>query len=236
MNTCEYPSRYARNIGLREIGTAGQEKLKNAKVFIVGCGALGSIAAMYLAGAGVGKIAISDFDTIDISNLQRQLSFSEDNLGEKKVTVLAERLHKLNSEIDIEVIDRLLTTRLLPEYIRDADFVLEGSDNPDTKHAVAKICTDLGKPYCIGGVDGFQGQVMTCLPGTPSYTEFFPTAAEAGGFTPCRLGGVLGPLPGIVGSIQAAEAIKYITNAGELLTGRMLMIDALTMQFSTIEF
>lgn len=233
MLTAEQRRRYSRNILLPEIGKEGQEKLLAADVVVIGCGALGSIVAMYLAGSGVGHITICDFDTIDVSNLQRQLSFTTASLGKKKVEETADRLRAINPEIEITTFDRLVTTKNAPELFAGKQLIIEGSDNPATKHLVATTCRSLGLPYIIGGVREWEGQIITSLPGQPDYLDIFPEPAEAGGFTPCSIGGVAGPLPGVIGSMQAIEAIKYLTGAGSLLASRMLIYDALTATVKT---
>lgn len=219
--------RYSRNIMLPEIGKEGQRRLLDAHVLVIGAGALGSISAMYLAGSGVGRITVADFDTIDISNLQRQLSFTTAQCGRKKAEALRERIAEINPDIEVTAIDSMITSRQIDELTRGADLVLEGSDNPATKYIVSDSCTRCGTPYVLGGVAQWQGQVMSWRQGYPCYREIFPEAAEDGGFTPCSIGGVLGPLPGIIGSWQAAEAIKILTGSGSPLYGRMALVDIL---------
>lgn len=227
----EQHRRYSRNIFLPEIGKEGQIKLLNASVLIVGTGALGSVVSMYLAAAGVGRIGLCDFDTIDISNLQRQLSFTEGDVGKKKVEVTADKLHAINSEIRLNVYDGMLRKERAKELFDEYDIIVEGSDNPNTKYMVTDIAQTLKKPCVLGGVAQFSGQVMTILPGGTTYRDLFPDAAGDGEFMPCSIGGVLGPVPGIVGSIQATEVIKLITAAGNPLASQILTIDALNMTF-----
>lgn len=227
--------RYSRNILLPEIGKEGQIKLLGASVLIIGAGALGTVVAMYLAASGVGHIGICDFDTIDISNLQRQLSFTENDLGKKKVEILADKLREINSEIRIDTYPELLRKDKANTIFADYDVIVEGSDNPNTKYMVTDIAKNLSKPCIFGGVAQFAGQVMTILPGGTTYRDLFPEAAGDGEFMPCSVGGVLGPVPGIVGSIQATEVIKVITLAGTPLAGQLLTFDALTMSFRKIK-
>lgn len=231
MLSAEQRKRYSRNIMLEEIGKEGQNRLLESHVLIVGCGALGSISSMYLAGSGVGHLTIVDFDTIDISNLQRQLSFTTAQLGEKKVTATALRLKEINPEISVTPLDLLITRKNIKEIISRVDVVVEGSDNPATKHLIAETCRETGIPCVMGGVAGWTGQVITSLPDSSGYLDLFPEPAEEGGFTPCSLGGLLGPLPGIIASIQASEVIKILTGAGECLAGRILIYNALTAEF-----
>lgn len=227
--------RYSRNTLMPEIGPEGQLRLLDSKVLIIGAGALGSIAAMYLAASGVGHITVADFDTIDISNLQRQLSFTTAQCGMKKVEALRRRLEEINPEIEINPIDGLVTARDIDSLVSSHNLVLEGSDNPSTKYLVNDSCGRCGIPYVLGGVAQWQGQVMSWHPGCTSYRDLFPEAAAEGGFTPCSLGGVLGPLPGIIGSTQAAEAIKILTGAGTPLYNRLLIHDLLNATTTTLE-
>lgn len=226
--------RYSRNIMLPEIGEDGQHRLSSASVLIMGCGALGSVAAMYLAASGIGTIGLVDFDTIDVSNLQRQLSFTTGDVGYKKTEVLGQRLKSVNPGVEVKEYDVFLNptsaARLIPQY----DFIIEGSDNPDTKYMIDKVCRELGVPYTLGGIFGTVGQVFTWTQGNAGYADIFPEKVGEGGFTPCSLGGVLGPLPGIIASIQASETIKYIVGFGELLTNRVLLVNASSMNFTQI--
>lgn len=225
--------RYSRNVMLPGIGAEGQKRLLDARVLIVGCGALGSIVAMYLAGSGVGHITIADFDTIDISNLQRQLSFSSSQFGEKKVLATAKRLREINPEVEVEAIDAFLTAATARTIINNQDLIVEGSDNSATKHFIASLCREMGKPCVIGGVREWEGQVSTLLPGERGYLDLFPEPEEDA-MSPCALGGVLGPLPGVIGSLQSCEAIKILTGAGTPLASRMIIFDALRAEFREI--
>lgn len=232
--SAEQKRRYSRNIMLEEIGHEGQLKLLSGSVLVVGSGALGSIAALYLAGSGIGTIGIADFDTVDISNLQRQVAFTEADAGMKKVLATAERMRGINSEITVIPIDAFLTPENIADTIMNYDVVVEGSDNPSTKYMVAEECECQGKRYCLAGVTRFGGQVMSWEPGRPGYRELFPEAAGEGDYMPCSIGGVCGPLTGIVGSTQAVEAIKIMLKIGSPLYGRLLMIDALAMDFRIV--
>jgi related to thiamin biosynthesis protein (thiF) len=227
--------RYARMIAIPEIGMKGVEKLKKSHVFITGCGALGSVVAMYLAGAGVGKITIADFDTIDISNLQRQLFYATSDAGKSKAHTLAKRLSALNPECDIECIDSIITETSAPALFSQCDFIIDATDNPTSKFVTDKICHELGKPCCIGGVAGFTGQVMSWSPGHVGYSDIFCPESVDSGFTPCSIGGVLGPAAGVIACCQASETIKHLTDAGEMLFDKVFFIDLLTMQTRLIE-
>ena len=219
---------------LSGIGAEGQQKLLDSSVLIVGCGALGSVASLYLAGSGIGRIGLVDFDTVDVSNLQRQLSFTTADVSTKKSVTLGDKLRAINPDIHVEIYDEFLTPRRAKELIAQYDVIVEGSDNPDTKYMVSDACVALGKPYVMGGISGYGGQVTSYSPGHAAYRDIFPEAAAPDGFTPCALGGVLGPLPGIVGSIQASEVIKIVTGIGEPLFNRLLLVDAESMQFRRI--
>ncbi|MCH5247495.1 MAG: HesA/MoeB/ThiF family protein [Muribaculaceae bacterium] len=225
--------RYGRNLMLEEIGAEGQERLLSSRVTIVGCGALGTITAMYLAGSGVGTINLIDFDTIDISNLQRQIVYRETETGLKKCEILAERIISLNPDVKVIANDVLLSGKNGERLFEGSDIIVEGSDNPETKYLVNDICVSTGKPYVLAGISGYGGQVMTHIQESATYRDVFPEAAPKEGCTPCSEGGVLGPLPGIVGSIQAAEVIKFLTGKGDLLVNRLLTVDAFTMEFRT---
>lgn len=227
--------RYSRMIAIPEIGRAGVEKLNNSKVAVVGCGALGSVCAMYLAGAGVGNLIIADFDTIDISNLQRQLFFDTAQAGKSKATILAERITALNPDCKVNGVEKMITAGLASELFKGCDFVIDATDNPSSKYMTDQTCSELEIPYCIGGVSEFRGQVMSCAPGTAKYSDIFSPQTAGQGFTPCSLGGVMGPAAGVIACLQASEAIKHLTGAGEMLYNKIFMIDLLTMQSSTLE-
>lgn len=231
--------RYIRNMQLEGWGPEAQERVAKAHVLVIGAGALGSAAAMYLAASGVGRITIVDFDNIDITNLQRQLSYTEADLGKPKAETLAMRLRAINSEVEAVAINAMVSARNLAELralMQQADVVVEGSDNPPTKYLVADMAESMLKPYALGGIAQYSGQALSWRPGAPGYRSVFPDGADAGGYTPCSVGGVLGPLPGIIGSMQAIEALKLITGIGTPLLGRLFTIDALTMTSRTFAF
>lgn len=229
----EMMRRYARQTAVAEIGPEGQLRLLGGSVGVVGCGALGSMVAMQLAGAGVGRIGICDFDTIDVSNLQRQLFFATGQCGESKCKVLAERMRALNPDVRVEPLKAFLTPRSAAEWIEGYDFIVEATDNASTKYLVDSLCDAAGKPCCIGGVWQFSGQVSTFMPGNVRYGDIFPEAPDDG-FTPCSTGGVIGGAAGVVASVQAVEAIKYLAGAGCLLMGRLLTVDLLKGEFRTL--
>lgn len=225
-------NRYIRQQQLAQIGDEGQRLISSATVLIIGCGALGTIASLYLAGAGVGHLIIADFDTIDLSNLHRQPAYTEADLGQSKATTLRQRLLARNSQIRVTALESFVRSEELQRLVADADVVIDASDNPDTKFMISDICSRMKVNCVLGGVDGWNGQVMVQTPGATTYRQVFEDA-ESSGFTPCSIGGVLGPLPGIVGSMEAVETIKLITHAGNS-ADRLLLIDTLNGTFQTI--
>jgi len=221
----EQSRRYSRNISIPEIGAEGQEVLLKSSVCVLGAGALGSVAAMYIAGSGVGQIKLADFDTIDISNLQRQIFYNTSEAGKSKCSTLAKKTHELNPDVKVEEFPELISGKNIDLFIGDADFIIEGSDNPATKYLIDAACRRLGKPYVLGGVSGFRGQLFTHIPGSSFYSDIFPEAGSEGDYTPCSIGGVIGPMPGIIGALEAAEAIKYLTKSGEPAIDRIICFD-----------
>ena len=226
-------NRYKRNEMV--IGSVGQKTLRDSSVLIVGCGALGSPAAMYLAGAGVGHIGLVDFDTIDLSNLQRQLFYKESETGKKKAEILSTRIKELNSDIRVTIFPELMSRHNGPGIIKDFDFVIEATDNPSSKYMIDTLCYELSKPVVIAGVENMHGQITTFVPGHSRFSDFFPLAPEQTGILPCEISGVLGPIAGIVGALEATEAIKFLTSSGTLLTDRLLTIDLATDTFMTLK-
>jgi len=229
--------RYNRHLILPEVGIEGQEKLKNAKVLLIGAGGLGSPVSMYLAAAGVGKIGIVDFDTVSYSNLQRQIIFNTDDVGKSKAGTAKKKLNDINPYTEIETYDVKLTKDNALEIIKDYDIIADGSDNFATRYLVNDACVLLNKPNVYASILRFEGQVSVFNSTTgPCYRCLYPEPPNAGDIPSCEEGGVLGVLPGIIGSIQAAEVIKYIISKGELLTGRLLMLDTLKMKFKELKF
>lgn len=229
----KYPSRYSRISTLPEIGSGGVAKLNAGKVGIIGCGALGSLCAMYLAAGGVGNIVMADFDTVDISNLQRQLFFTEDDLGKPKVAVLASRIKGINSDTELVAEELLVREENAGDLYGECDVIVDGSDNPSTKLMTDRISARLGIPCVIAGVRGFECQIMTCREGSVRYSDVFGNDPGCNGFTPCSIGGVLGPTAGVAASIQAAEAMKIIAGAGNSLENSLLTINLLDMSTHT---
>jgi molybdopterin/thiamine biosynthesis adenylyltransferase/rhodanese-related sulfurtransferase len=224
-------ARYQRHLTLAEIGAAGQEKLKAARVLVVGAGGLGSPAALYLAAAGCGTVGLVDCDHVELSNLQRQVLFDSSDIARSKAEAGRERLASLNPEIRVVAHALELKAANVRAVFKDYDLVLDGTDRLATRYLVNDACVILGLPLVSAAIHRFEGQVMTYVPGRgPCYRCVFPQAPE--GVVPnCAQAGVLGVLPGVLGTLQATEAIKLITGVGEPLLGRLLTYDALEMRF-----
>ena len=224
--------RYSRHLALPEIGREGQEKLKKAKVLIIGAGGLGSPAAVYLAAAGVGTIGIVDYDKVEHSNLQRQILYCNGDIGKPKTAIIKNQLEKTNPNINIITLNKKLTSNNALEIIKNYDIVIDGSDNFPTRYLVNDACVLLGKPDVYGSVYRFDGQasVFNCKNG-PCYRCLFPNPPPAHLVPNCADAGVLGVLPGVIGMVQATEAIKIILGKGETLSGRLLVCNALSMKF-----
>jgi len=241
--TQEQRIRYSRHTMLNDVGEAGQIKLLESKILLIGAGGLGSPAAMYLAAAGVGTLGIVDFDTVDVSNLQRQLLHGNKDVGRPKVDSAADRIHDINPDVIVKGYREPITSANALDIIRDYDLVINGSDNFPTRYLVNDACQFLNKPLVDGSIFMFEGQVTVYQPedaargieGGPCYRCLYPDPPPPGEVPSCAEAGVLGVLPGIVGSIQAVEAIKLIIGAGEALVGRLLMIDTLDMSFRTLK-
>lgn len=227
--------RYSRHIGLAEVGESGQRRLKQASVLVVGAGGLGSPALLYLAAAGVGRLGIVDFDAVDLSNLQRQLLHDTASIGTAKTASARARLHAINPHVEVETIDEPLTAANALDVIARYDLVIDGTDNFKTRYVTNDACVLLGRPNVYGSVLRFEGQASVFATSDgPCYRCLYPEPPPPGLVPSCAEAGVLGVLPGLIGTIQATEAIKLIIGAGESLAGRLLLVDALTMQFRTI--
>lgn len=230
-------NRYDRQIILPQVGSDGQRKLKNAKVLIIGAGGLGSPAALYLAGAGIGTIGIMDADAVSISNLQRQIIHNTENVNQNKAESAKLALQKLNNKITVNAYSYFLTAENAEEIINKYDFIIDAADNFETKFLINDVCVLQKKPFCYAGVMRFEGQVMTYVPGKyPCYRCIFEEIPESGTVTNCSQAGIIGAVAGIIGSIQALEAIKYILGIGELLIGKMFIIDGLSMETRIARF
>ena len=212
-------------------------KLKKAKVLIVGAGGLGAPASMYLAGAGIGQIGLMDADFVSLTNLQRQIVFNETMIHKNKAKTTKEVLEKMNSRIVIKAYDEFLTPFNAEKVVSEYDFIIDAADNFETKFLINDICVLLKKPFCHAGILKFQGQVMTWVPGnSPCYRCIFEEIPEKSSIPNCSEAGIVGAMAGIIGSIQALEAIKYFTGAGELLVGRMFVLDGLSMNSRIVKF
>lgn len=222
-------NRYARHIVLREIGGLGQKKLKDAKILVVGAGGLGSPVLLYLAAAGVGRIGVVDDDMVDNSNLQRQVIHRDEAIGTPKVLSAAEAMVAQNPFVQVVPYPRRLTVEDAEEIIGEYDLVLDGTDNFDTRYLVNEVCVAQGKPLISGALSQWEGQlsVFDTASKTPCYQCIFPEAPAPELAPSCAEAGVIGPLPGVVGTMMAAEAIKVITGAGAALRGEMMIYDAL---------
>ncbi|MBI4557347.1 MAG: molybdopterin-synthase adenylyltransferase MoeB [Candidatus Hydrogenedentes bacterium] len=229
-------ARYSRHLIMPEVALDGQKRLKAAKVLLIGAGGLGSPLGLYLAAAGVGRLGIVDFDVVDFSNLQRQVLHTTHDVGRRKLDSAAEHLHAINPEIEIETHEARISSANAMDLIRPYDIVIDGTDNFPTRYLVNDACVLLGKPNIYGSIFRFDGQASVFAPPAgPCYRCLFPEPPPPGLVPSCAEGGVLGILPGIIGCIQATEAIKLILGKGEPLIGRMLLFDALRMKFREIQ-
>jgi molybdopterin/thiamine biosynthesis adenylyltransferase len=229
--------RYARHVILPGIGGDGQRRLMEAKVLVIGAGGLGSPAAMYLAAAGVGTLGVVDFDRVELSNLQRQLLHDTGDVGRSKVESARERLGELNPNVEVVAHETLLSSDNAFEVLGGYDVVVDGTDNFPVRYLTNDACQMLEKPLVYGSIYQWEGQASVFLPGpeTPCYRCLFPEPPPPGTVPSCAEGGVFGVLPGIIGSIQAVEAIKLVLGVGESLVGRLLLYDSLENEFTIVK-
>jgi molybdopterin/thiamine biosynthesis adenylyltransferase len=233
----EQIERYSRHIILKEVGGKGQKRLLNGRVLIIGAGALGSPAALYLAAAGVGIIGIADSDVVELSNLQRQIIHHSGDLGIAKVESARQKMEAVNPDVKVNTHQLWIGADNILEIIRNYDFVIDGTDNFAAKFLINDACVMAGIPYSHAGILHFIGQTMTILPNqSPCYRCVFPEPPPPNTIPTCSQAGVIGVLPGVIGSIQATEAIKFLLGVGELLTGRLLVYDAEELDFQTVPF
>ena len=227
--------RYSRHLILPEVALEGQQRLKASRVLLIGAGGLGSPLALYLAAAGVGTIGLVDFDVVDVTNLQRQIVHGSKDVGRPKLESARDRLKDLNPHIHVEGYETRLTSENALEIVRDYDIVIDGTDNFATRYLTNDACVILGKPNVYGSIYRFEGQASVfATENGPCYRCLFREPPPPGLVPSCAEGGVLGVLPGLIGTIQATEAIKLLLGTGEPLIGRLLLVDALTMQFRTV--
>jgi molybdopterin/thiamine biosynthesis adenylyltransferase len=242
--TDEELERYARHIVLPEIGGAGQRKLKQARVLVIGAGGLGAPALEYLAAAGVGTLGIIDDDTVSLSNLQRQVIHETGSIGTPKGESAKIAIHRINPHVAVELHAFRLTAENAPALVAHYDIVIDGSDNFETRYAVADACEREKRPLVHAAVGRFDGSVTVLKPfetgqdgvQNPSYRDLFPEPPPPGLVPSCAAAGVVGALTGVIGTLQAMEAIKLITGIGEPLIGRLLLYDALAARFDTIRY
>jgi len=234
--TNEQIERYSRQIILKEIGGKGQEKLLNSKVLVIGAGGLGSPALLYLSSAGIGTIGIVDGDRVDITNLQRQVIHFTEDVNKEKIISAKEKIEKLNPDVKVITYKTRVNTSNIREIIREYDFVIDGTDNFSAKFLINDACFFEKKAFSHGGILRFQGQTLTYTPGSACYRCIFDNPPPKGAVPTCSEAGILGAMAGILGVIQASEAIKHILSFGQLLTNKLLFIDILNLEFRIINF
>lgn len=228
--------RYERQVVIDEIGLKGQEKLERSSVLVIGCGGLGSPASLYLASAGIGRLGLVDDDVVSISNLQRQILHGEGDIGRPKTTSATESLIKLNSSIVIDRYEERLTEKNADKIFSDYDVIVDATDNFESKFLINDKCVELKKPFIHAGVMGFKGQVMTYVPDKgPCYRCVFGDIPKDELIRSPEMLGILGTVTGVIGSIQATEALKYLLGIGDLLIGRLLSFDALSMSVRDVK-
>jgi len=236
MFTEEQIERYSRHIILKGVGGKGQQKLLGGKVMIIGAGGLGSPIALYLAAAGVGTIGIADADLVELSNLQRQIAHQTKDIGVPKVLSAREKMEAMNPDVRVNTYHEWICAANIRNIIEGYDFIIDGTDNFAAKFLINDACVLACKPYSHGGILHFIGQALTYIPGeSPCYRCIFPTPPPKDTIPTCSQAGVLGVLPGVIGMIQATEALKYLLGMGELLASRLLIYDALAMTFRTVQ-
>jgi molybdopterin-synthase adenylyltransferase len=231
----EQITRYSRHILLKEVGGKGQQKLLDGRVLLIGVGGLGSPIALYLAAAGIGTIGIADADQVDLSNLQRQVIHFTADVGKAKVRSAKEKMLAINPELKVVTYESWVSAQNIAAMVADYDFVIDGTDNFAAKFLINDACVLGGKPYSHGGILQFDGQTMTVLPGESAcYRCIFPEPPPKEVIPSCSRAGVIGVLPGIIGTLQATEAIKYLLGVGDPLAGRLLTYNALRMRFREV--
>lgn len=231
----EQLERYSRHVILQDIGIDGQEKLLKSKVLVIGAGGLGAPVLLYLAAAGIGKIGIIDGDVVDLSNLQRQVIHSTNDIGIPKVKSAKESINAINPDVEVEIYQDLAMAHNISGIIEDYDFVIDGTDNFPAKFLINDACVKGAKPYSHGGILRFDGQTLTHTPGNACFRCIFPDLPPKDAVPTCSQAGVLGAIAGTLGTIQATEAVKYLIGKGELLTNKLLVFNALNMDFRKVK-
>lgn len=229
--------RYSRHILLQDVGIEGQQKFFDAKVLIIGAGGLGAPIALYLAAAGIGTIGIADADVVDISNLQRQVIHYTRDIGQPKVESAAAKMRAINPDVEVRTYHEFLLANNIRPILHDYDFVIDGTDNFAAKFLINDACVLEGKPFSHGGILRFNGQTMTVLPGKSAcYRCVFHAPPPRGAVPTCSQAGVLGAVAGMLGTMQATEALKFILGTGSLLTDTLLSFDAKNLDFRKVHF
>jgi len=232
----EQIERYSRHILLSEVGGAGQKRLLESRVLLVGAGGLGSPAGLYLAAAGVGTIGVVDGDVVELSNLQRQIAHNTTTLGQPKVDSAAATFKALNPDVQVRTYFTRLAAANAPDILADYDIVIDGTDSFASKFLVADACHLAGKPYVHAGIQRFDGQLMTVLPGTSTcYRCVFRAPPPTGSVPSCSQAGVLGAVAGVIGTLQAVEVLKFLLGKGDLLTDRLMIYNGLQANFRTVK-
>lgn len=230
--TEEEMNRYSRHILLQDVGLEGQKKIKDGKVLVVGAGGLGSPVALYLAAAGVGTIGLIDGDVVDRTNLQRQVIHTTANIGKPKVDSAKEKMLALNPNVEVVTYYQLLTADNAAAIFKDYDFVVDATDNFTVKFLINDVCVKMGKPFSHGSIQQFEGQTLTYVPDSACYRCLYKEPPAEGTVKSSSQYGLFGAIAGMLGTIQAAEVLKYLTGVGELLTDKLLMFDAKSMTFN----
>ena len=232
----EQIERYSRHIILKDAGGAGQQKILESRVLIIGAGGLGAPAALYLAAAGVGTLGLVDYDKVELSNLQRQIIHFTPDINREKTISAREKINQLNPDVNVVCHNLRLSAQNAAYVIRNYDFIIDGTDNFPAKFLINDVCVLEKKPFSHGGILRFEGQTMTYTPQNACYRCIFNEPPPKGSVASCSEAGVLGAIAGMLGTIQAAEALKFILGAGKLLENRLLVFNALDMNFRTVNF
>lgn len=233
--SAEDRQRYARHLSLPQIGEEGQQRLKAARVLLVGAGGLGSAIALYLAGVGIGRIGVVDNDAVDLSNLQRQVLHGTSTLGEPKVESARQRVNDLNPDIEVAVYNERFEANSARRIAGGFDLIVDGTDNFETRYVISDVCLELGIPYVYGAIFRLDGQVsLLCAKSGPCYRCLFPEPPAQGSVMSGEQAGILGAVPGTIGTLEATEVIKWIVGFGSPLVGRLLVYDAAAMRFEEV--